>query len=58
MAFMFLLDISKSLYVHFMLIDYNCPSARCASAVNIICRDAEMYGNKTSSLIDIYKGIS
>jgi hypothetical protein len=28
----------------------NCPSARCASAANVVCRDVDIFGTKTLSL--------
>jgi hypothetical protein len=28
----------------------NCPSATCASAANVVCRDFNVLGNKTISL--------
>jgi hypothetical protein len=28
----------------------NCPSARCASAANIVCRDFDVFGNHNVSL--------
>jgi hypothetical protein len=31
----------------------NCPSARCASAANAVCRDADVFGTKTVSLSHI-----
>jgi hypothetical protein len=28
----------------------NCPSARCVSAANVVCRDIDVFGTKTASL--------
>jgi hypothetical protein len=28
----------------------NCPSARCASAANVVCKDVDVFGPKTLSL--------
>jgi hypothetical protein len=33
----------------------NCPSARCASAANVVCRNADIFGTKTLSLKYILK---
>jgi hypothetical protein len=32
----------------------NCPSARCASAANVVCRDFEVFGAKTVLLNNIF----
>jgi hypothetical protein len=35
----------------------NCPFARCASAAKVVCRDIDIFGAKTLSLIYIYISI-
>jgi hypothetical protein len=45
LAFEFLLGISENLFCPVSTPHVkNCPSARCASAANVVCRDVDVFG--------------
>jgi hypothetical protein len=49
-VFEFLLGISKTPSTSKLNVyssNKNCPSARCASTANVVCRDVDVFGTKT-----------